>query len=63
MSKKKATDTMTVRMSPEMKKYLSVIADRCGITGSQLVRDTIWKMIQDVREQTDYRYDEEAFGG
>lgn len=55
-------DTLTVRMSPEMKKYLSLIAERCEITSSQLVRETISRMIQEVRESTNYIYDGEALG-
>jgi predicted DNA-binding protein len=55
-------DTLTVRISPELKKYLSVIAERCEITSSQLVRETISRMIQEVRESTNYIYDEEALG-
>lgn len=43
-----------------MKSYLAVIANHCEISVSELIRDTLGRLIQDIREETSYAYDEEA---
>lgn len=43
-----------------MKSYLALIASHCEISVSELVRDTLGRLIQNVREETSYAYDEEA---
>lgn len=60
MKMRTAENVITVRVSSEMKSYLALIASHCEISVSELVRDTLGRLIQNVREETSYAYDEEA---
>lgn len=60
MNKKAKRTQTTSRINPKTKSYLDLIAAESGISFSALTNSILTEYVNDVRERTQYAFDEEA---